>query len=349
MFASYHIHDLVFRTPAKTSRNTLESKRVYLLEIRNKEGVSGYGEISPFPGLSVDDGPGFLNRLNQFIKDWNNEAREEDLDLEDWPSIRFGLECALTDLQNGGQRVYFDGPFVQGKQSIPINGLIWMDDAQGMLRQVEEKINQGFTCIKMKIGALDFDEECRMLEIIRKKYTAFQIELRVDANGAFPLDDAATMLKDLSRFELHSIEQPIRQGHWEAMAKLCKESKLAIALDEELLGISPLKLGESLLKTIDPQYLILKPGLLGGFETTTQWIRQSRKWNIPWWITSALEANLGLAAIAQYTAQWGNLLPQGLGTGKLFEANFPSPLRIHQGHLLQDGPDSWQSIPALLK
>lgn len=349
MIASYSIHDLQFKKPAKTSRNTLSAKRVYLLELRDKDGRVGYGEISPFPGLSLDDRPDFVQKLDETLALLNGRAPEEELDLEKWPSIRFGIEMARLDLQNGGKRIFFKGPFSEGKQSISINGLIWMDSADGMLRQVEEKIAQGFRCIKMKIGALDFDEECRMLEAVRKKYSAFQIELRVDANGAFPKDDALTLLKDLHRFELHSIEQPIAQGNWEDMARLCARSPLSIALDEELLGIDPNGAGLNLLRMIKPAYLIIKPGLLGGFTISSDWIRLAEKENRAWWITSALESNLGLAAIAQFAANWNNPLPQGLGTGQLYTANFPSPLRIHSGKLDQGGHDNWNMHVPLLK
>jgi len=341
MIASYAIHDLQFKKPAKTSRNTLETKRLYLLQVQNKDGQIGYGEISPFEGLSMDDRPNFDSKLNETIALINDGADLESLDLETWPSIAFGYDTAIRDLANGGKRMFFDGPFAEGKSSIEINGLVWMASKEEMLKQVEEKITQGFRCIKMKIGALDFDEECRMLEAIRKTYSAFQIELRVDANGAFPVSDAFSMLKDLNRFDLHSIEQPIRQGQWEEMAELCAKSPLDIALDEELLGINASMDGARMLKTISPKYLIIKPGLLGAFKVSTEWIKQAHAQNTAWWITSALESNLGLAAIAQFTSNYRNPLPQGLGTGQLYTNNFPSPLRIQQGRLDQNGSDAW--------
>ncbi len=343
MIASYTIHDLKFKKPAKTSRNVLETKRLFLLKIQ--EGpLEGYGEISPFIGLSIDDRPDFLEKLNQTIEAFNEGLPLEELDLAQWPSIAFGLDTALRDLKNGGRRQFFKGPFADGLSSIEINGLIWMASKEEMLEQVEDKIQQGYRCIKMKIGALDFDEECRMLEAIRKKYSPFQIELRVDANGAFPLSDALAMLNDLHRFELHSIEQPIRQGNWEMMAELCAKSPLDIALDEELLGVNPLDEGKKMIKAIRPKYLILKPGLLGAFATSSAWIKNAEAMETAWWITSALESNLGLAAIAQYTAGCDNPLPQGLGTGQLYTNNFPSPLQIRQGRLAQDGPEKWNLI-----
>lgn len=341
MIATYSIHDLQFKKPAKTSRNTLETKRLYLLKLQNSEGVIGYGEISPFTGLSLDDRPDFVQKLKQVIDVINEGAPYEELDLTDWPSIAFGYDMACRDVANGGKRQFFTGSFADGKSSIDINGLIWMADKEEMLAQVEDKIKQGYSCIKMKIGALDFDEECRMLEAIRKKYSAFQIELRVDANGAFPFSDALDMLKDLNRFELHSIEQPIRQGNWEWMSELCAKSPLDIALDEELLGIDPTLDAARMLQVIQPKYLIIKPGLLGAFAKSAEWIKHAEAKHTVWWITSALESNLGLAAIAQFTSCYRNPLPQGLGTGQLYTNNIPSPLHIQGGKLAQNGKDEW--------
>lgn len=342
--AHYTPYELRFRIPARTSRNTLETKKLYLLRLRNTEGLSGLGEVSPFEGLSLDDYPDFEDRLRHIILQINEGVPLKELDLEPLPSVQFGLEMALLDLENGGQRIYFPGPFSEGKLGIAINGLIWMADAENMLQQVQDKIAQGYRCIKLKIGALDFDEECRLLETIRKKYNAFQIELRVDANGAFKPEHALQQLKELSTFEIHSIEQPIAAKQWDEMERLCRLSPLPIALDEELLGVNPLKEGQAMLQQIRPQYLILKPGLLGGFEKSTQWIELARKNNTPWWITSALESNLGLASIAQYTATWANPLPQGLGTGQLYTNNFASPLLIDKAHLIQSEVADWDDF-----
>jgi O-succinylbenzoate synthase len=341
MLFSYSIHDLQFKVPAKTSRNTLAFKRVYLLKLLLPNGLTGYGEISPFEGLSLDDRPDFVNKLDETILLLNEGIHPKELDLAEWPSISFGLEMAILDADKGGKRTFFEGDFTAGKKSIPINGLIWMAEPEDMLKQVELKISAGFRCIKLKIGALDFDQECRMLEAIRKRFNAFQVELRVDANGAFKPENAQEQLSDLSRFELHSIEQPIAAGQWEEMARLCASSPLDIALDEELLGISPEPTGKNLLKLIRPKYLILKPGLLGGFRISTQWIDLAEKENTGWWITSALESNLGLAAIAQFTAQFPNPLPQGLGTGQLYINNFPSPLKIENAALDYCGKERW--------
>lgn len=339
--ATYSLYELQFRKPARTSRNTLEKKKLYLLRLTNSDGISGLGEISPFEGLSLDDSPDFEKQLRHIIQLINEGLPIEDLDLESFPSIRFGLEMALLDIKSGGQRIYFPGSFSAGKTSIDINGLIWMAEPEYMLNQVQDKIDQGYRCIKLKIGALDFDEECRLLETIRKKYNAFQIELRVDANGAFKPENALQQLKDLSRFEMHSIEQPIAVNQWDEMERLCRLSPLSIALDEELLGLSPKRDGRKMLLQIRPHYLILKPGLLGGFERSMEWISLANETQTAWWITSALESNLGLAAIAQFTSTLNNTLPQGLGTGQLYTNNFPSPLQIQNGRLYQNGPDYW--------
>ncbi|TNE82227.1 MAG: o-succinylbenzoate synthase [Bacteroidetes bacterium] len=334
-------YDLALIKPAKTSRNTLTHKKLFILELREGDHIA-YGEISPFEGLSVDDRPEFELKLNEVINSINEGNDPREFDLANWPSIRFGLESALRGLAFDSPFTFFDTPFTKGQQAIPINGLIWMAPKEEMLEQIEAKIAQGFNCIKMKVGALDFDEECRLLEAVRKRYSAFQIELRVDANGAFPAADALAMLKDLHRFELHSIEQPIKAGQWDAMAKLCRESKLAIALDEELLGIHPEQEGKAMLTQIRPPYIILKPGLLGGFEISDQWIAEANRVEAGWWVTSALESNIGLNAIAQYTASLQTSLPQGLGTGQLYHNNIASPLEIQAGTLRWNSNLKWE-------
>jgi O-succinylbenzoate synthase len=347
--ASLFSHELVFYKPARTSRNSLLTKQMYLLRLsrRGHPSVSGIGEISLFEGLSTDDSPGFLPKLQEVVARISDGEDPEAMQLTDFPSIRFGLETALLDLKNGGIRKIFPGDFYEENQEIPINGLIWMESPENMWRQVEEKAAQGFRCIKMKIGAGDFDEECRFLEKIRKKYSAFSVELRVDANGAFPEADALKMLKELHRFELHSIEQPIRQGQWEAMEELCARSPLPVALDEELLGLNPDMSGELLLKKIRPAYCIIKPGLLGGFKASKKWISLCRACNTGWWITSALESNIGLNAIAQFAASYRPLMPQGLGTGLLFTNNIPSPLYL-QGDKLLYGKNARWLLPEYL-
>lgn len=334
-------HLLQFKKPAKTSRNTIAEKPLWVVKVANttQPDVVGIGEISPFPGLSLDDRPHFELFLNEMIDLLAQVKVLDEMPLQEWPSIRFGFETALADLLHGGKGNPFPGKFAEGLAKLPINGLIWMDDIEGMWQQTEQKILEGYTCVKMKIGALDFDAECRLLERIRKKYPAGKIMLRVDANGAFNPDDALAQLKDLSRFELHSIEQPIAVKQWDLMEELCAKSPLAIALDEELIGVG-IEQSLALLKKVKPQYLILKPGILGGFEVCKRWIDLANRLEIPWWITSALESNIGLNAIAQFTALYPVSLPQGLGTGALYKENFPSRLSISSGWLMSQPSSS---------
>ena len=343
--AHYIPYELSFVKPAVTSRNTLFKKKVYLLFVRNSKEPNqfGLGEVAPFEGLSTDAHSDFEKNMQAMLKLINEGFNPLDLELEKLPSFQFGLETALLDLAMGGKRICFYTNFTQGIEAIPINGLIWMDTEEAMLLQIENKIQKGFNCIKMKIGALDFDAECRLLEKVRKKHNAFKLELRVDANGAFPLDDAVSMLKELKRFDLHSIEQPIKTNNPDAMAALCRKRLVDIALDEELIGVQANLNGFALLKTINPQYIILKPGILGGFNTCDAWIAHAQQLNIPYWITSALESNVGLNAIAQYAASKKLSIPQGLGTGSLFENNFRSPLFVSKGYLYCDGnsEDLW--------
>jgi o-succinylbenzoate synthase len=341
--ASITKHTLKFKIPAKTSRNTLDDKILWLLKLAeaNSPTIYGIGEISPLKGLSIDDTEDFEQKLNRVVSQINVGNHPFSLDTEKLPSIKFGLETAMLDLGNGGKRKVFDTPFYKGRQKIPINGLVWMADSGNMLQQAESKINSGFNCIKFKIGALDFDEECRMLEKLRKKYNAFKVEIRLDANGAFAVDEALEKLRELHRFEVHSIEQPIEQKQWDAMQAICAKSAINIALDEELIGVNPSFEGHKLLTTINPQYIILKPGLLGGFITSEEWIKLAAKYNIGWWATSALESNIGLNAIAQFTSKYPVKIHQGLGTGQLFENNFDSPLFMENGFISYAANKSW--------
>ena len=264
--------------------------------------------------------------------------RIDEIDLSTWSSIRFGVETALLDLQHGGRRMIYPSEFTAGKQAIEINGLIWMGDKRTMASRIDEKLAAGFSCIKLKIGAIDFDDECELLAAIRRRYSREDIELRVDANGAFSPYDALEHLQRLSAYDLHSIEQPIRAGQWEAMARLCEETPLPIALDEELIGITDSTEKLALLETISPQYIVLKPSLIGGFSGAEEWIEFARNCRVGWWITSALESNVGLNAIAQWTAALPVNMPQGLGTGALFTNNIPSPLE-QIGDELRYNPD----------
>jgi o-succinylbenzoate synthase len=268
------------------------------------------------------------------------ELDSEKLVPKEFPSISFAFETALLDLKNGGSRIVFENEFIKGK-SLPINGLIWMGGMDFMLEQISRKIEQGFQCIKIKVGGLNFERECDVLGYIRSKYFDKDIMLRLDANGAFKAEEALNKLKALAEFNIHSIEQPIKQGLKE-MAMLCKESPIPIALDEELTGVYDRTEKETLLKRINPQYIILKPTLHGGFKGCDEWIALAESLNIKWWITSALESNIGLNAICQFTEKYNVTLPQGLGTGMLYENNFPSPLEVAGDKILYNLGKDWK-------
>lgn len=328
--ATYNKRTFHFKTPSGTSRGVLTEKHAWFLELYNElnPAVKGIGECSIIPGLSPD----FIS-FEQYEAKLDELCNDLSTDLTEYPSIKFGLESALLDLQNGGEQIYFDNAFSRGQHLIPINGLIWMGDQSYLNQQIDEKIASGFKTIKMKIGAIDFDTEIDVLAGIRKRYSADYITLRVDANGAFALSEALDKLNRLSELEIHSIEQPIKEKQWEEMKKLCAITPVPISLDEELIGINRYEEKVRMLETIQPQYIILKPSLHGGISGTQEWIKIAEEHNIPWWMTSALESNIGLKAIAQLTAEYNNPLPQGLGTGSLYTDNIPSDLVIINGHL----------------
>ena len=324
---------LEFKQPATTSRDTLIKKPTWFLIIKNTQtSTIGIGECSPLAGLSVDDLPSFEKKLNEVCQNISRYQADYLQTLVDYPAIQFGLEMACLDLKAKNNHL-FPSEFTQGKQAIAINGLIWMGNKKCMQQQIDEKLKQGFNCLKLKIGALDFSEEYALLKAIRGRYSASDIEIRVDANGAFSADTALDKLQQLAELELHSIEQPIAVKQSQAMAELVEKSPLAIALDEELIGVTDEKARIELLERIKPRYLILKPSLLGGFFHTQQWIQLAEQRNIDWWLTSALESNIGLSALAQWVATLNNPLPQGLGTGLLYKNNVASPLFIHQARL----------------
>lgn len=310
-----------------------------------QQGITGIGECGPLPGLSVEDMAGIEPALQRLCDQVEGVSFPTDLnaftDLVplEFPSIRFALETALLDLRNGGRRVLFDNRFVAGA-SIPINGLIWMGDLDFMMNQINEKISLGFRCIKLKVGGLDFDRECDILDYIRKRYFKLDIEIRLDANGAFKLDDALYKLTELSKYKVQSIEQPIKPGLPE-MEELCRKSPVPVALDEELIGKNSADEKTALLTTLKPQYIILKPSLLGGFSSCAEWIAIAESQRIGWWITSALESNIGLNAICQFTAQYPVTIPQGLGTGGIYENNFASPLRVQNGNISYQENSAW--------
>jgi o-succinylbenzoate synthase len=330
--ASFEAFILDFKRPSGTSRGILTQKKGWKLKLANPDGIVGLGECSVIPGLSPDyiSDEKYELKLNEVCQNPVRFIENKDL-LLDFPSILFGLESAYLDLINGGKQIYFES--ANKGFSIPINGLIWMGDPIYMQDQIEEKLDTGFSCIKLKVGAIDFKQELKLLEGIRSRYDASKIVLRVDANGAFTKQDAFWKLDELSKLDLHSIEQPIKAGSWNDMRDLCEKTPLPIALDEELIGINKLEQKIDLLETIQPQFIILKPSLHGGFSGTSKWIELAEARQIPWWITSALESNIGLNAIAQFTATYNPSLPQGLGTGGLYERNFDAPLKIEKGNL----------------
>lgn len=338
--ARFKKYILEFKRPAGTSRGVMHSKETWFVKLE-QDGRIGFGECGILRGLSYDDRPDYESKL-----EWACEHIHLGLDflyteLAEFPSIQMGLENAFRSLDGLHPFSIFPSHFTEGREGIPINGLIWMGDAAFMKQQIGEKITQGFDCIKMKIGAIDFDTELELLASIRNEYTAGEMEIRVDANGAFTADDALEKLKRLSRYQLHSIEQPIKQGQWQEMASLCERSPIPIALDEELIGVIDSEEKTKLISTIRPQYIMLKPSFIGGFRGSDEWITLAEENRVGWWVTSALESNVGLNAISQYTFTKNSKLPQGLGTGGLYTNNIPSPLVIRNGRIECDTNLSW--------
>ncbi len=340
MYADFEKHTLHFINPGGTSRGILHTKDSWLITLSDNQKI-GVGECSIIPNLSIDDVPQLedmieqtINRINDhFLREPQGKMTEDiETTLEKFPALRFALETALLDLQNGGMRTLFPSDFTRGEAVIPINGLIWMGSFDSMWQQAEQKFKAGFSVLKMKVGALSFDEEMYFIAQLRRHFS--HIELRLDANGGFPAEEALERLQALKQFHIHSIEQPIRQGNISRMAELCRRSPISIALDEELIGIHGTKQKSDLLQAVKPQYIILKPSLLGGFQASDEWIDAAEKHHTGWWATSALESNIGLNAIAQWVFTKNNPLPQGLGTGGVFSNNIDLPLRVERGKLL---------------
>lgn len=332
MKAEYKKHILEFKRPSGTSRGVMTEKETWLLKIE-ENGKIGIGECGILRSLSFDDRPNYEEKLKWVVE---NIALGKDAlweALRDWPSIQFGVEQAFLSLQSDDPFILFPSPFTEGKESIAINGLIWMGEPSFMKEQIDEKLAAGFKCVKLKIGAIDFDKELALLRYIRSHFSAEEIELRVDANGGFEKSNALSKLNQLFDFELHSIEQPIKQNQHDSMSGLCLKTPLPIALDEELIGVTSLEEKLEVLDKIKPQYIILKPSLVGGIKGSMEWIKLAEERNIGWWITSALESNVGLNAIAQWTFTLNSSLPQGLGTGALYTNNFESPLEVNNGAL----------------
>jgi o-succinylbenzoate synthase len=341
--ARYRKHTLYFRKPAGTSRGVLLSKNSFFIQVTDPDrpGVAGIGECSIIPGLSPDDRPGLVKKLSEICRDINRFSLNT-IDLPaKWPGISTGIEMALQDLKTGGNRSLFTSAFTDGKSAIPIHGLIWMGKPENILRQIDEKLNGGFRVIKMKIGALPFDEELRLIGHIRKHFKEADVEIRLDANGAFSPVEAPGKLGQLAAYHIHSVEQPIRPGQEEAMAELCQTSPVPVALDEELIDITDTADKIRLLDTIRPQYIVIKPSLLGGFKAAESWIQIAGKTGCKWWINSALESNIGLNALAQWTSSLNNPIVQGLGTGGLYTNNFASPLTVLNGQLCYNPGSPW--------
>jgi o-succinylbenzoate synthase len=332
MQASVEKHTLQFSFPAGTSRGVLHEKDSWFIRIwdESNPAIVGIGECSIIPKLSIDDVPELEEVIAQTIDQINTKG-ERSFSANKFPALEFAIETALLDLQTGGKQILFPSGFTQQKAAIPINGLIWMDSFDSMWQQAVNKFAAGFKVLKMKVGALNFDEEVYFIKQLRKEFST--AEIRLDANGAFPADEALDRLKVLAEHSIHSIEQPIAPKQLSSMQLLCKKSPIAIALDEELIGINTLQEKENLLRIISPQYIILKPSLLGGFRACDEWISVTEKQQIAWWATSALESNIVLNAIAQWVFTKENPLPQGLGTGGLYTNNVPSTLEVKNGML----------------
>lgn len=322
---------LHFKQPAGTSRGVYTTHDIWLVSISSDEnpGKVGVGECAPLPDLSCDALPDYESRLRELLNVFELTGRVDYNLMKPYPSMLFGIETAVLNLKNGS--ILFDTPFAHGKEGIPINGLVWMGTFEEMSGRLEKKIEEGFKCVKLKIGAIDFESELELVRCIRRRFSKNTIQLRVDANGGFSVEEAPKVLDRLARLDIHSIEQPIKQRQWKDMAEICRNSPIPVALDEELIGVNMEGMKEELLDRIRPQYLVLKPSLHGGMKGTEECVKLARKRNVGSWITSALEGNVGLAAVAQLTAHiYGSDInfAQGLGTGGLYTDNLPAVTEI---------------------
>lgn len=337
-----------FNFKARTSRGWMKDKTSWFIKIgdRDRPSIFGIGECGPLPGLSVDHTPDFEEKLISIIERINTSASVPVVDGKlislvppEFPSIIFGLETALLDLQNGGTRLIYNNNFIKG-EPIRINGLIWMGDMDFMMDQINKKIAEGFTCLKLKVGGLDFDRECDILNYIRKRYFRQDIVIRLDANGALKVDEVLYKLGEMARFKVHSIEQPIKPG-LEEMEELCRKSPIPVAFDEELIGIASGEEKRRLLERLKPPFIVLKPTLHGGLKACEEWISIAESCKVGWWLTSALESSIGLNAICQLAANYKTGLPQGLGTGTIYSNNFASPLTVKDGNIFYDQNGGW--------
>lgn len=339
----YQKYVLRFINPGGTSRGVLHEKVTWILSLFDELNPSkkALGECGMFKGLSFDDRPEFENKLKNVCEELPSKKEKILEELGEWPSIFFAVEMLLKDWRNNANHILFESDFIKKNKGIGINGLIWMGTKEYMLAGVKQKIEEGFTCLKLKIGAIDFEAELDILKFIRKEFSSDSLELRVDANGAFSPAEALQKIDRLSAYNIHSIEQPIKAGQIGEMARIVSKTSIPVALDEELIGVTGKGKKEELLAQIRPQYIILKPTLLGGFAACEEWIMLVENQHGSWWITSALESNIGLNAIAQFTATKNNSLRQGLGTGKVYSNNFDSPLYIQNGSLHFDKNGKW--------
>ena len=340
MKAAYAPYRLIFKAPAGTSRGILLHKDTYFLKVWDESNpeVYGLGECALFKGLSREDTPLYELKLREMCQ---NIGLGKSTDLSEYSSLQFGLETALCDLSNGGRRVVVDTPFVHGETTIPINGLVWMGSFDEMSARIEEKLSAGFTTIKLKIGAIDFESELELIRQLRGRFSSETLTIRVDANGGFTPEEALPKLNRLAAYGIHSCEQPIKPNQWAEMRKICAESPIHIALDEELIGITDPMQMFMLLREIAPQYLIIKPSLMGGFAGAQEWLKMAKMTNTGAWFTSALESNVGLNAIAQVVAKFNPLIPQGLGTGALYTNNIESPLYQKADYLAYNPEGKW--------
>ena len=326
---------LHFKQPAGTSRGVYTTRKVWLVRLSDGER-EGVGECAPLPDLSCDamDDEEYRSILNRVCEEFCQRQELDNDSLRQYPSMLFGLETAWLNMTNGDK--LFDTAFSRGEVGIPINGLVWMGSYEEMLKRMEEKLEKGFRCVKLKIGAIDFDQELDLVKRIRERFSHHEVELRLDANGAFKYEEALYKLELLSQYAIHSIEQPIKAGQWAYMAELCRESPLPIALDEELIGVNDPEMKRHMLNIIKPRYIIQKPSLHGGMQGCREWIETAKDMGIGSWITSALESNIGLNAIAQFASDvYGDhiTMPQGLGTGQLFTDNIDMGLEIRGDRL----------------
>lgn len=333
-------YTLNFRFEAGTSRGVMTEKNSIFIRMTHegKHKIAGIGECSPLSGLSPDmegDIDAVLSHCRAALSGLETLGMEQLKKMipGNYPAVLFGLETAMMDLMNGGQKIIYNNQFYNGFIPIPINGLVWMGSKEKMSQRIDEKIEQGFDCIKIKIGSIHLDDERALLRHIRARFPKDRIQIRLDANGAFSFNDVFRVLDLLAPFDIHSVEQPIKSGNWREMHEVCKNTPIPVALDEELIGLHETAYKAQLLDEINPQYIVIKPTLVGGLRETEEWIQLAAQRAVGWWITSALESNIGLNAIAQFTANQKLEIPQGLGTGQLFHNNIPSPLKIENGHL----------------